>query len=122
MLREGSEQKFPWPLASVQHWFCGYITYEAGVVYQNFYNNHAGAIDKLAKVWEFIAKEFKDEDNVIGYNILNEPWAGNVYKVKKFIYISEARMFKVFCHRNFFVNSYKEFVFRALKAILGCLK
>ena len=52
------------------------------MVYQNFYNNHAGAIDKLAKVWEFIAKEFKHEENVIGYNILNEPWAGNVYKVK----------------------------------------
>ena len=27
-----------------------------------------------------IASEMRDFDNVIGYNILNEPWAGNVYK------------------------------------------
>ena len=33
------------------------------------------------RVWKLIASEFKDEKNVIGYNIINEPWAGNVFKV-----------------------------------------
>eukprot|EP00090_Calanus_glacialis_P047637 TRINITY_DN9987_c0_g1_i4.p1 TRINITY_DN9987_c0_g1~~TRINITY_DN9987_c0_g1_i4.p1 ORF type:complete len:610 (-),score=147.15 TRINITY_DN9987_c0_g1_i4:118-1947(-) len=79
-LRSGTERKFPWPLASVDNWFCGYITYEACDVYQNFYDNKYGAIDKLARVWKLIASEFKDENNVIGYNIINEPWAGNVFK------------------------------------------
>ena len=71
---------FPWPLAGIQNWFCGYITYEACHVYQNFYDNKFEAVDKLAQVWKVIATEMKDFDNVIGYNILNEPWAGNVYK------------------------------------------
>ena len=35
-----------------------------------------------SKVWRVIASEMRDFDNVIGYNILNEPWAGNVYKVE----------------------------------------
>ena len=37
-------------------------------------------MDKLAQVWRVIASELRDFDNVIGYNVLNEPWAGNVYK------------------------------------------
>jgi len=51
-----------------------------GSVVQGFYNNRFGAVDKLAKVWAMIAKEFKDVPNILGYNILNEPWAGNVYR------------------------------------------
>ena len=35
-----------------------------------------------SQVWRVIASEMRDFDNVIGYNILNEPWAGNVYKVE----------------------------------------
>ena len=79
-VRIGSERPFPWPLAGIENWFCGYITYEACHVYQNFYDNKFGAVDKLAQVWRVIASEMRDLDNVIGYNILNEPWAGNVYK------------------------------------------
>ena len=65
----------------MDNWFCGYITYEACDVYQNFYDNKYGAIDKLARVWKLIAAEFRDKSNVIGYNVINEPWAGNVFKV-----------------------------------------
>ena len=79
-LRSGSERVFPWPLASIENWFCGYITYEVGFVFQSFYNNKVGALDKFAGVWRLIASEFRDVDNVLGYNILNEPWAGNVYR------------------------------------------
>ena len=49
-MRIGSERPFPWPLAGIENWFCGYITYEACHVYQNFYDNKFGAVDKLAKV------------------------------------------------------------------------
>ena len=79
-LRQGAERKFPWPLARIENWFCGYITYETGHVFQGLYDNRAGAGDAMARVWGVIASEFKDFDNVLGYNILNEPWAGNVYK------------------------------------------
>ena len=33
-LRIGSERMFPWPLAGIDNWFCGYITYETGFVFQ----------------------------------------------------------------------------------------
>ena len=33
-LRAGAEREFPWPLAGIDNWFCGYLTYEAGHVYQ----------------------------------------------------------------------------------------
>ena len=28
-LKVGAEKQFPWPLAGIENWFCGYITYEA---------------------------------------------------------------------------------------------
>ena len=37
-------------------------------------------MDKLATVWKLLAEEFKDNPAVIGYNVINEPWAGNVFK------------------------------------------
>ena len=41
-------------------------------------------MDKLATVWRLLAEEFKDASAVIGYNVINEPWAGNVFKVGVF--------------------------------------
>lgn len=31
-------------------------------------------------MWQHIANEFKDYENIIGYEILNEPFGGNAYK------------------------------------------
>ena len=48
---------------------------------QGLYDNRAGAADSLARVWAVIAAEFRHKENILGYNLLNEPWAGHVYKV-----------------------------------------
>ena len=53
--------------------------FQASEVYQKFYNNDYGAIDKFIRLWEHIVTEFKDEKAVIGYNIINEPWACLLY-------------------------------------------
>jgi endoglycosylceramidase len=37
--------------------------------------------DKFAALWGMIARRFQKQPNILGYNIINEPWAGNVYKV-----------------------------------------
>jgi len=79
-LREDSERQFPWPLKQVDNWFCGYVTYEAGHVYQGFYNNKYNAVDKFAALWGYIAQNFKDFKNIVGYDLMNEPWVGNIYQ------------------------------------------
>ena len=42
--------------------------------------------DKFANLWKMIAKRFGSQPNILGYNIINEPWAGNVYKVSHLEY------------------------------------
>ena len=79
-LRTGAERQFPWPLAGIENWFCGYVTYEACHVFQGLYDNKYEAVDRLARVWAVIAQELGQFPNILGYNILNEPWAGNIYK------------------------------------------
>ena len=45
-------------------------------MFQKLYENHEGAADSMAQVWKFVASQFKQFPNILGYNILNEPWAG----------------------------------------------
>lgn len=44
------------------------------------YDNKNGLRDKFANFWGEVAKIFKDEENIIGYELLNEPWCGNIYE------------------------------------------
>ena len=37
-------------------------------------------MDKMFAFWTQVAQKFKDNPNVIGYDILNEPWPANMYK------------------------------------------
>lgn len=52
--------------------------------YDHFWQNDADAAgrplqDSFAAMWRHIAKRFKDRREVLGYNILNEPWPGSQY-------------------------------------------
>lgn len=49
-----------------------------GVGYQSLYNNTNGLRDSAAKFWATVAANFVDSPYVIGYDIINEPWAGTV--------------------------------------------
>ena len=46
----------------------------------NLYDNHNGLRDKFAAFWGEVARQFSDNENIIGYELLNEPWAGNIYE------------------------------------------
>ena len=50
--------------------------------FQDLYDNKNGIKDAFAEMWKFVASEFKDYENVIGYEILNEPWIGDINKNK----------------------------------------
>ncbi|KAI8852499.1 glycoside hydrolase superfamily [Chytridium lagenaria] len=44
------------------------------------YSNHDGLLDSFLKYWQLVVKTFMAYENVIGYEIINEPWPGNHWK------------------------------------------
>jgi endoglycosylceramidase len=46
--------------------------------FQNFYDNKDGLQDKYLKYWEVLAEYFADNEYVIGFDILNEPWPSTI--------------------------------------------
>ena len=55
------------------------LTAAHGSAVQNLYDNHDGLLDSWANFWKVVAQIFKDVPNVIGYNLINEPFAGNTF-------------------------------------------
>lgn len=50
-----------------------------GNAFGRLYNNFDGLGDAFAAYWKKLATEYVDTTNVVGYNLLNEPWAGDTY-------------------------------------------
>lgn len=48
-------------------------------VYQSFYDNENGIIDKFIEFWKVMTLTFKDNKYIIGYDIWNEPWPGSLW-------------------------------------------
>lgn len=46
---------------------------------QSLYDNEQEIQDHFAGFWGTVAQYFADNDFVLGYEILNEPWAGDIY-------------------------------------------
>ena len=38
-----------------------------------------GLLDSMGEFWSVVADYFKEDDNILGYELINEPWAGDVY-------------------------------------------
>ena len=52
---------------------------ELTTIYKSFYQNQNGVLDSFAQFWKVIAQKFAHRSNVIGYDIWNEPWPGNLW-------------------------------------------
>ena len=76
-----TDHPYPWPFvdSNFQSWICGYFTEECGTGFQQLYENKAGAVDKMGAVWAKLAEINKGFNAVLGYELLNEPWAGDIY-------------------------------------------
>ncbi|KAI9336003.1 endoglycoceramidase [Zopfochytrium polystomum] len=62
-----------------QHNWADYqFAYATGSAYENLYKNHDGLLDAFIGYWKAVATTFKGYTNILGYEIMNEPWAGNV--------------------------------------------
>ena len=57
-----------------------YTAPEIASSFEALYQNKDGLLDKMFNFWTEVATRFKANPNVIGYDILNEPWPANMYK------------------------------------------
>jgi endoglycosylceramidase len=69
------------PIGCEKHaWASYYFSYAVASNFQYLYDNTYGLMDKLGKFWTILADRFKNNTNIIGYELINEPFAGNVFK------------------------------------------
>lgn len=81
-LSTSSENEFPWPLpgdCSDRPWGSNYLAEATGAAFQDMYDNVNDMRSQFGRFWNKVASSFKDRD-ILGYEIINEPWAGNIYK------------------------------------------
>ncbi|CAF0900617.1 unnamed protein product [Rotaria sordida] len=73
------DHPYPWPLKSTTgaSWFDLYLTEACSHGFQCLYDNTAGAVESMGNFWRLVATTYKEYSNVLGYEIINEPWAGN---------------------------------------------
>ena len=80
--KSSSRHAFPWPLTgpcSDRNWETNLLSEAVAKAYQDLYDNHNGMLDDFVRFWEFTAKQFANNPNVLGYELINEPFAGNFY-------------------------------------------
>eukprot|EP00039_Didymoeca_costata_P020949 m.342931 g.342931 ORF g.342931 m.342931 type:complete len:496 (+) comp22037_c0_seq1:78-1565(+) len=72
---------FPWPLKGncSRFWEDNIFAQAAATAYQDIYDNNHNMLDDLKSFWSHAAAELKDIPGIIGYEIMNEPFAGNFY-------------------------------------------
>lgn len=57
-----------------------YTAPEVASAFDALYTNKDGLQDKMFAFWTEVATRFSTNPNIIGYDILNEPWPANMYK------------------------------------------
>jgi len=67
-------------LEDCKNFFEYHLSPELATAYQSFWDNENGIQDKFASYWKVLAKQFKDSEYIIGYDIWNEPWTGNLWE------------------------------------------
>lgn len=75
------EHGFPSPdsICSSVDWALSYTSVALGNAFGRLYNNYDGLGDAFAAYWRKLASEYVNTTNVVGYNLLNEPWLGDTW-------------------------------------------
>ncbi|GMH57979.1 hypothetical protein TL16_g02513 [Triparma laevis f. inornata] len=69
---------YPWPYKDALKSESD-LTEAAGQNFGDIYHNKNGGLDSWAAAWGTFAERFANVDSVLGYELMNEPWAGDVY-------------------------------------------
>jgi endoglycosylceramidase len=68
----------------LKQWWEYQFSLAAGEMYEKLYTN-TYYINYFLNYWNIVAKTFNSSNNVIGYEIINEPWPGNIYTNPKLL-------------------------------------
>lgn len=60
-------------------WDVYQITEAAASAYQSLYDNHDDIQDAFAQYWQVMAKTFQSLPNILGYDLMNEPFCGDIW-------------------------------------------
>eukprot|EP00756_Hemistasia_phaeocysticola_P023153 Hpha_TRINITY_DN15873_c1_g6::TRINITY_DN15873_c1_g6_i1::g.189793::m.189793/K05991/E3.2.1.123; endoglycosylceramidase len=80
--RSHSLMPYPWPYkgnCSSRGWETNCLTEAADRSYQDLYDNKHGMRDAFVEFWEESAKRWAGDTNILGLELINEPFAGDVY-------------------------------------------
>ncbi|XP_065836644.1 endoglycoceramidase-like isoform X4 [Oscarella lobularis] len=73
-----------------------YMSYASCKAWQSFYDNDEGVRDRFLLFWKEVARRFQSNPNVLGYELLNEPWTGDLYADPSLIEPCEKRKILLF--------------------------
>lgn len=62
------------------NWGYYYFSYDVSYTFESLYTNKHGLLDKFEQYWIQVAKTFAGNKYVIGYELINEPFAGSPWK------------------------------------------
>jgi endoglycosylceramidase len=60
-------------------WFLYSFTFASSKAVQNLYDNFDGLLDSFIDYWKIIAKLWNGNNWILGYELMNEPWAGDIF-------------------------------------------
>jgi endoglycosylceramidase len=81
--KSAARHAFPWPLqgdCSARGWMANCATEAAAQAYQDLYDNHEGMLDDMVGFWGRAAAELAATPGILGFELINEPFAGDFYK------------------------------------------
>lgn len=62
-----------------------YMSEEVSSMFQCIYDNRDNLWDALGGYWRKVASRFSTMSNVLGYELINEPWLGDIYNDKSLL-------------------------------------
>jgi len=74
------QHQYPWPMkdtSGFSTWACGYFSQEISNGFNQLYTQHK---QEFGNVWKEIATRFKEMPEILGYELLNEPWTGDIFQ------------------------------------------